>query len=269
MNEEHASFWHDRLTTGPFQGTTFSGKQMQRIETRIARNLKKSKKRIPVLLGSCGMVIVLISLFVFIPRMSGNTDSGHGTITDDTTRAVLNQVAPSGDSFVVDPMYDNMDRGNHELEKQVVIDPNYYQIHPLKRGEIIYYDGASISNRLQNGELSRVVGLPGEKIKIQKGQVYVNGQKLETFYGKAHMRGIDRQTFLGIPENPDLNKESILKEVFDFSMEEVSIPKQSVFIIGDDWFRSLDSRYIGSVPVNLIKGKVAGICDSCSATKKK
>jgi len=33
---------------------------------------------------------------------------------------------------------------------------------------------------LSENEISRIVALPGEKIRIDKGQIYINGRKLDT-----------------------------------------------------------------------------------------
>ena len=41
-------------------------------------------------------------------------------------------------------------------------------------------------------------------------------------------------------------------------MKSVWIPDNSVFVLGDSWWRSLDSRNFGAVPIDKIKGKVLG-----------
>lgn len=48
------------------------------------------------------------------------------------------------------------------------------------------------------------------------------------------------------------------KQIFDLNLTEILIPNETVFIIGDNWARSLDSRLFGSLPYDNIVGKVMG-----------
>lgn len=55
-----------------------------------------------------------------------------------------------------------------------------YNLDNLKRGDILVFD----SDELNDVLIKRLIGLPGDKIKIVKGTVYVNGEKLEEDYVK-------------------------------------------------------------------------------------
>ncbi|MBO9596205.1 MAG: signal peptidase I [Cohnella sp.] len=269
MNEGQHPSWHKRLTTGPFQSRTFSLKHIQKIEAHIAGRTKaKRTLATRIVTGVLGAAIILLMVLVFIPQSPFHLNAGRGSITDEATEEMLTSVLPKGNQFVVNTMYDNMDRGHHELEKQAVVDPDYYRANALKRGDIVYYNGAAVNHRLQPGELSRVVGLPGETVRIQQGQLFIDGKRLDTFYGKALMGGYDRQAFLAIPESPNINHAGIMKDVFDFSMNELTIPQDAVFLVGDDWSRSVDGRITGPIPIDLINGKVVGICPSCSVGER-
>ena len=55
-----------------------------------------------------------------------------------------------------------------------------YNLDNLKRGDILVFD----SDELNDVLIKRLIGLPGDKINIVKGTVYVNGEKLEEDYVK-------------------------------------------------------------------------------------
>ena len=47
-----------------------------------------------------------------------------------------------------------------------------------------------------------------------------------------------------------------------YSMKEIEIPDSSVYLVGDDWFRSNDSRLFGPLPKDNIVGKLVGVLGS-------
>ncbi|MWC28639.1 signal peptidase I [Paenibacillus sp. MMS18-CY102] len=208
-----------------------------------------------------GLGTLLLLLVFFVPQLSYVMNiwgSGSTTITDSITKESLGEATLTSDLFEVNPMYDNMNRGHNELVNHAVIDPNYYKTNPIRRGDIIYFHGQAFDPRLREGDISRVIGLPGESIKVHKGQIYVNEKKLNTFYGQAHRGGMTREAFLQLPDSHNINKEVILKDVYDFSLKSVTVPDGTIFIVGDDWLRSLDSLHLGPLPQRLITGKVVG-----------
>ena len=41
-------------------------------------------------------------------------------------------------------------------------------------------------------------------------------------------------------------------------MESILVPKGSVFVLGDQWWRSIDSRHFGPLSLSQVEGKVIG-----------
>ena len=81
--------------------------------------------------------------------------------------------------------------------------------------------------------IKRVIGLPGDRIRIADGQVYVNGAPLNEEYVAERFR--DLSTWSG--------------------GEEVTVPPKDYFVLGDHRNSSSDSRAWGYVPRENIYGK--------------
>ena len=55
------------------------------------------------------------------------------------------------------------------------------------------------------------------------------------------------------PKNSAMNEED-----FEENMESILVSKGSVFVIGDQWWRSIDSRHFGLLSLSKVEGKVIG-----------
>lgn len=97
----------------------------------------------------------------------------------------------------------------------------------FKRGQIV------ILNPPGEGKFTfyvkRIIGLPGEKLEIKNGIVYINDQKLQESY-------LPKETYTG----DDMT---------------IKIPEGYVFVMGDNRERSQDSRAIGPIPIKNLKGR--------------
>ena len=89
--------------------------------------------------------------------------------------------------------------------------------------------------------IKRVIGLPGDKIKVKDGLVYVNGNRLDEPY-------LDQET------------------EWPAGLGTVTVPEGSLFVMGDNRGNSLDSRYglgvhdpaqpgVGFIPIDAVVGK--------------
>ncbi len=106
--------------------------------------------------------------------------------------------------------------------------------------------------------VKRVVGLPGDRIRMRGGQVLVNGQVLEepyAFYSPSRPNGFrdDFPSLLEADPNVDLRWWIQLRSsVVD---RDVMVPADSYFVLGDNRNDSEDSRYWGFVPRSAIVGR--------------
>ena len=104
-----------------------------------------------------------------------------------------------------------------------------YNFEKIERDDVVvfYYPRDT-----QKSYIKRVIGLPGDSVRIVDGQVYVNETLVEEPYVPAHYRDVR-------------------------SMEEFKVPPGEYFVMGDHRSISSDSRDFGPVARNLIYGKAA------------
>ena len=126
------------------------------------------------------------------------------------------------------PLPQSFHNGEYLLTNKIT-----YKFHEIKRSDVIVFKAPHNENY---DYIKRVIGLPGERIKIQKGKVFINGSPLnESKY---------------LPQNSYTNAGRFLKEG-----EEIIIPPRKYFVIGDNRSYSSDSRDWGFVPQKNIIGK--------------
>src|SRR5580704_5081772 len=117
----------------------------------------------------------------------------------------------------------------------------------LKRGDIIVFKHPTL---ITVDYVKRVIGLPGDRIKLMNKQVFVNGGLLNEPY-VIHENNFYsyRDNFpLGEPEyNPDPQMAARANEMLrnDVVNGELVVPAGEYFAMGDNRDNSLDSRYWG------------------------
>ena len=114
-----------------------------------------------------------------------------------------------------------------EIGDRVFVNKFIYRFTEPDRGDIIVFQ--SVDN--PDVELiKRVVGLPGDKIAEKNGKIFVNGK---------------------LQKEPYTNKELPDRSSFAKS----TVPKNHVFVMGDNRANSADSRYFGPLPEKNIEGE--------------
>lgn len=107
--------------------------------------------------------------------------------------------------------------------QRVVIEKISYRFHGPRRGDIVVIDSPNQSEML----IKRVVGLPGDRVEVRGGMVYVDGELLEEDWTVREGGG---------------------------SYGPQTVPPLHVFVLGDNRGASNDSRSFGPVAIEDIVG---------------
>jgi signal peptidase I len=122
-----------------------------------------------------------------------------------------------------------------------------------KRGDIIVF---RYPMDISQNYVKRVMGVPGDHIRVVDKVVYLNGKALTEPYAQHMFPNLEpyRDNFPSEPRGPvyDRAKEMLAEHVEN---GELVVPPESYFAMGDNRDNSLDSRYWGFVPRENIIGK--------------
>lgn len=148
-------------------------------------------------------VIVVIAIALFFVMFAG-----------EKTSIVGNSMAPT------------LHNGEVILINRIV-----YKLTDPKRFDIVVFK--PIKSEDDQYYIKRVIGLPGETVKIENGKIYVNGQQLN--YNED--------------SDPIVNA--------GLAAQEIELGSSEYFLIGDNWNNSVDSRFetVGNVYKDDIVGQ--------------
>lgn len=124
----------------------------------------------------------------------------------------------------------------------------------IQRGDIIVF---RYPIDIRQNYVKRVIGIPGDHIRIENKVVIRNGRPLQEPYTQHIFPGFEpyRDNFPSAPMGPvyDRAKDEMLAKCVNDG--ELVVPPDSYFAMGDNRDNSLDSRYWGFVPRENIIGK--------------
>ncbi|BAJ63949.1 signal peptidase I [Anaerolinea thermophila] len=132
--------------------------------------------------------------------------------------------------FLVDMMIGRVQVENISMEptlqpgERLIVNKLAYRLGSIKRGDVIVFHYPRNPN---SDYIKRVIGLPGETVRIADGTVYINNEPLQEDYIAAPA------TYFG----------------------EWTVPEGQVFVLGDNRNQSFDSHSWGFVPKEMIVGK--------------
>jgi signal peptidase I len=117
-----------------------------------------------------------------------------------------------------------------EVNDRLMVDKLSYHWSNPQRGDIVVFAPTETLKRqhFKDSFIKRLIGLPGEKVEIKAGRVYVNNKLLSEKY---------------------------VDEKLAYQWGPVTVPPNSYLMMGDNRDNSYDGRYWGFVPRENIIGK--------------
>lgn len=119
---------------------------------------------------------------------------------------------------------------NFESGDYLIVDEISYRFSDPKRGDVIIFNSPVQPVKY----IKRVIGLPGETVKIENGKVYIKKQ------------GSNEFKLLQEPYT----------DIFTEGRAEITLKEGEYFVMGDNRFASYDSRSWGVLKRNKIIGRV-------------
>jgi signal peptidase I len=116
-----------------------------------------------------------------------------------------------------------------EDQDRLFINKLAYRVGEIHRGDVVVF---LYPHDHEKSYIKRVIALPGDDLRIDHGQVYVNGKPVEESYVPKQFED-------------------------DRSQPEMMVPAHEYFVMGDHRSISSDSRDFGPVERGLIYGKAA------------
>jgi signal peptidase I len=116
------------------------------------------------------------------------------------------------------------------IDDRVLVNKLSYKLHDVHRGDIVVFEKPPQETSDIDDLVKRVIGLPGETVEGRDGHVYVDGKLL---------------------------RESYLDEaVVTSNFAAVTVPANSLWVMGDNRPASRDSRYFGPIRESTVVGRV-------------
>lgn len=137
--------------------------------------------------------------------------------------------------FLIQPFYvkgASMEPNFYDHE-YLIIDEIGYRMHDPARGDIVVF---RYPNDPRQFFIKRVIGLPGERVKVGGGKVTIFNQEY--------------------PEGKALDETSYLGALTTSGERDTKLGPDEYFLMGDNRPASLDSRVFGAVPRSFIVGRV-------------
>lgn len=114
-----------------------------------------------------------------------------------------------------------------QIGDRLFVEKITHRFQGLERGDVVVFSPPAAS-QLDDELIKRVVGLPGDTLKMEDGILYVNNE----------------------PQN-----EPYIAEPIQYEFPELVVPEGKMFVLGDNRNRSYDSHEWGFADISTVKGK--------------
>ncbi|QHU99228.1 signal peptidase I [Synechocystis sp. CACIAM 05] len=117
-----------------------------------------------------------------------------------------------------------------QINDRLIIEKISYRLRDPERGEIVVFNptDALKAKNFHDAFIKRIIGLPGDEVRVSQGNVYVNGKMLD-------------ENYIAAPPA--------------YEYGPVKVPDDQYLVLGDNRNNSYDSHYWGFVPREKLLGR--------------
>ncbi|MDT4931393.1 MAG: signal peptidase, partial [Pseudonocardiales bacterium] len=124
-------------------------------------------------------------------------------------------------------------------DDHVLVDKITYRIHDPQQNDLVVFNKPANAEAPEKMLIKRVIGLPGDRLQLKNGHVYINGQLVDEPYV--------RKACGARPTTATTSTSSW------------TIPDKHLFVMGDNRCNSVDSRTFGPIPTASVIGRAFAI----------
>lgn len=130
-------------------------------------------------------------------------------------------------------------------DNRVLVNKMSYKLHAIHRGDVVVFDRVTTSGGTvaHDDLIKRVIGIASDTVEVKQCKVLVNGAEISEPYLD------DNQTSLT----------NLTERCRVVDMPKVVVPKNQLFVMGDNRPESFDSRSFGTIPEGLVVGRAFAI----------
>jgi signal peptidase I len=131
-----------------------------------------------------------------------------------------------------------------QINDRLIIEKVSYYFRKPQRGDIVVFNPTKTlrAQGVKDAYIKRVIGVPGDRVALQQGGVYVNGHRLSEDYVYNKPTSVEFCT-------PDPESAFLAKPV--------KIPTGTILVLGDNRTNSLDGRCWGLVAKEDLVGRAS------------
>ena len=128
---------------------------------------------------------------------------------------------------------------------RVLVNKLSYRLHDVRRGDVVVFDRVTTNDGVvaHDDLIKRVIAVGGDTVSISQCNVIVNGKKIDESYLDAKSGG----------------SQNLVDRCRVIDLAEQTIPKDKIFVMGDNRAESFDSRSFGPIDKELIVGRAFAI----------
>lgn len=132
-----------------------------------------------------------------------------------------------------------------QINDRLIIEKISYYLHKPQRGDIVVFNPTKTlrAQGFKDAFIKRVVGLPGDRVAIKQGSVFVNSERLiEPYVANGAKTSVETCSLEGVSA---------------FLAQPITIPQGSILVLGDNRNNSYDGRCWGLVSDGDVVGRAS------------